>query len=349
MANINLHESYSKKIAERFTVDSFIAGNTSNDYDFDGVKSINISTLKRIPLTVYTRSGMNRFGVPVEVEDELQTLTMTQEPSWTATIDKGNASDQQYIKAAGKVMKMQSDEVTTPASDKYALNVFSNNAGIVEELGTAPAKNNIVETLFKASTALDNALVPSSNRILYVGSTIYNMIRLSPEFIGVDKLAEKILKKGVMGQVADMKVVKVPDSYLPENVYFLITHKKSVLMPFKLKTSRILENQRGINGRVLEWYSYYDAFVLGAKANGVYVAVKSGKKTATPTIAIANGKATITGTGTVYYTTDGSDPRYSKFAQLYTAAVNVETGAEVSAYAVEAGKFKSSVASEVVA
>lgn len=348
MAAINLHEKYEKKIAERFTVDSFVQGNTSNDYSFEGVKSINISTLKTIPLTTYTRNGVNRFGEPIEVEDTLQTLTMTQEPSWTATIDKGTASDQQYIKEAGKVMKMQTEEVTTPAADKYALQVFARDAGQIVEVNT-PTKTTIVTMLFDAAKDLDNALVPTANRILYLPSTLYNMVRLSPEFIGVDKLAAKILKKGVVGEIADMKVVKLPDSYIPANVYFMITHKKSVLMPQKLKTARILDNQRGINGRVLEWYSYYDAFVLGAKANGIYVAAKTGTKTATPTITITGGKATIAGTGTIYYTTDGSDPRYGKFAQVYTTAVNVTAGTTVSAYAVEQGKFKSAVASEVVA
>ncbi|MBR2627613.1 MAG: hypothetical protein IKD30_05055, partial [Peptococcaceae bacterium] len=256
MPAINLHEKHSAKIAERFRTDSFLAGNTNNDYSFDGVKSIKIPTIKTIPVTTYVRSGERRFGQITEVEDTLQTLTMTQEPAWTASIDEGNASDQQYIKKAGKVMKMQSDEVTTPMADKYALNVFANNAGQVVELANAPAKSTIVEMLFAASTALDNALVPTTNRILYIKSSDYNKVRLSPEFIGVDKLAEKILTKGQVGQIADMKVVKLPDNYMPANVHFLITHKKSVMMPFKLKTARILSEVAGINGRLLEWYSY---------------------------------------------------------------------------------------------
>ena len=346
---INLHEKYSAKIAERFKVDSFIAGNTSNDYSFDGVKSLNVSTIKTIPVTKYTRNGKERFGQITEVEDTVQTLTMTQEPAWTASIDEGNASDQQYIKKAGKVMKMQSDEVTTPMADKYALNVFANNAGQVVELSAAPTKTTIVEKIFEASTALDNALVPQTGRILYITSTGYNMVRLSPEFIGVEKLAGRILSKGQVGEIADMKVVKIPDNYMPAHVHFMITHKKSVLMPFKLKTARILSEVVGINGRVLEWYSYYDAFVIGAKANGVYVAAEKGNVTAAPTVAISSGKATITGTGTVYYTTDGSDPRYSRTAKVYSAAVPVVSGETVSAYAVENGKFKSTVASEVVA
>ena len=349
MAAINLHEKYSAKIAERFRTDSFIAGNTSDDYSFDGVKSLNISTVKTVEVTQYKRGGLWRFGQPTEVEDTVQTLTMTQEPSWSATIDAGNASDQQYEKKAGKVMKMQSDEVTTPMSDKYALKQFAQNAGQVVELANAPAKTTIVEMIFNASTALDNALVPQSNRILYITSSYYNLVRLSPEFIGVEKLAGRILTKGQVGEIADMKVVKIPDNYMPANVYFMITHKKSVLMPFKLKTARILSEVPGINGRLLEWYSYYDAFVIGAKANGVYVAAAKGTVSAAPTIAISGGKATITGTGTVYYTTDGSDPRYSRSAQVYSAAVAVASGDTVSAYAVESGKFKSAVASEVVA
>lgn len=350
MPAINLHEAYAKQIAERFTVDSFVKGNTSNDYSFDGVRSINVSTLKTIPVTTYTRGGKDRFGAITEVEDTIQTLTMTQEPAWTATIDEGNASDQQYIKKAGKVMKMQSEEVTTPMSDKYALNVFAQNAGQIVELASAPSKTSIVTTIFDAAAALDDALVPTANRILYVPSDIYNLIRLSNEFMGVDTLAEKVLSKGVMGTIADMKVVKVPKSYMPANVYFLITHKKSVLMPTKLKTSRILDNQRGINGRVLEWYSYYDAFVLGARANGVYAAVKASQKTATPSISLSGAQATVTASGaTIYYTTDGSDPRYSKNAKVYSGAVTLKAGETISAYAQASGKFKSAVASEVYA
>ena len=344
---INLHTKYSKKIADRFKAGSYVAGNVSNDYEFDGVKSVKITTLKNTPVTNYVRNGLHRFGEIKEVEDFTQTLTMTQEPAWTASIDEGNASDQQYIKKAGKYMRQQSDEVTTPKSDKYALEVFAKNAGQIVGI-TAPTKSTIVTQIFDASTALDNAYVPTEGRILYLKSSHYNMVRLSPEFIGVEKLAEKILTKGVMGQIADMKVVKIPDNYMPKNVHFIITHKKSVLMPFKLKTARILSEVAGIDGRVLEYRSYYDAFVIGARANGVYVAAVSGTVTELPTVTIEASQATISGKGTVYYTTDGSDPRYSDTREVYGTAIDVAKGDIVSAFAVESGKFNSGVASEEV-
>ena len=64
----------------------------------------------------------------------------------------------------------------------------------------------------------------------------------------------------------------------------------------------------------------------------------------TPYQETTSAKATITGSGTIMYTTDGSDPRYSKEAKLYSAAVAVAAGAEVRAYAKEEGKFWSAVA-----
>ena len=184
--------------------------------------------------------------------------------------------------------------------------------------------------------------------MLYLKSSQYNMVRLSPEFIGVDNLAEKVLTKGTVGQIADMKVVKIPNNYMPENVHFIITHKKSVLMPNKLKTARILDEVAGIDGRVLEYRSYYDAFVIGARANGVYVAAVSGTTTDIPTVTIEEGQATISGKGIVYYTTDGSDPRYSDSREVYATPIAVEKGDIVSAFAVESGKFNSGVASEEV-
>jgi hypothetical protein len=94
----------------------------------------------------------------------------------------------------------------------------------------------------------------------------------------------------------------------------------------------------------------HDAFVLGKKANGVAVAVLKGNVAAVPAISVSGGKATITASGAtaIYYTTDGSDPRYSKEAKAYTAEVSVAAGDVVRAYATAAGKYRSAVAEKTV-
>lgn len=92
----------------------------------------------------------------------------------------------------------------------------------------------------------------------------------------------------------------------------------------------------------------HDAFVLGKKSSGVAVAVLKGFVQATPTITMDGAKATIASTDAtaIYYTTDGSDPRYSVEAKAYTAAVTLNSGDQLRAYAVAEGKYSSAVAAK---
>lgn len=346
--SINLASKYSSNIAEKFTKESYVAGHTNNDYDFAGVRSITIYTPQTVELNDYIRSGQNRFGTPVEMGDTVQELTLSQDKSYTLTIDRGNNIDQMNVKGAAKMLKMQIKEQVVPFMDKYALGRWAHLAGTING-SAAPTKTSIVGAIFDAAAALDNLLVPDDNRILYLPTSQYNMLRQSSEFLAVDTLAEKALSKGYVGRVADMQVIKVPDSYL-NGVYFLAAYKGSVLMPNKIKTARILDNVAGIDGNVLEGRNYFDAFVLSAKAGGVYAAVPTASVTADPTVAVASGKATVTvaSGATAKYTTDGSDPRYSKSAAVYSAAVDVTTGTTFRVYAEKSDGFASSVVTEQI-
>ena len=172
------------------------------------------------------------------------------------------------------------------------------------------------------------------------------MVRLSAEFQGVDTLADRALEKGCVGTIADMKCIKVPDRYFPEGVYFIIAYRGSVIFPCKLKTARILTDVQGIDGAVLEGRNYFDAFVIGAKADDVYVAADASIVAATPTVSVSGGSATATSTtsgATIRYTVDGSDPRYSKSAQTYTGAVTLEEGQVLRAFAQKDGMLPSGV------
>jgi hypothetical protein len=62
---------------------------------------------------------------------------------------------------------------------------------------------------------------------------------------------------------------------------------------------------------------------------------------------MSGAKATIASTGgTIYYTTDGSDPRYSVEAKAYTGEVTLNAGDQLRAYAAAAGKYNSAVAEQ---
>ena len=65
---------------------------------------------------------------------------------------------------------------------------------------------------------------------------------------------------------------------------------------------------------------------------------------AAPTITLSSGNATLASTtsgAVMLYTTDGSDPRYSKDAKTYTAAFPAAAGTRIRAVATKDGMFSS--------
>jgi len=120
-----------------------------------------------------------------------------------------------------------------------------------------------------------------------------------------------------------------------------------VIFPNKMKTARILTDVAGIDGAVLEGRNYFDAFVLGAKCDGVYAAVAADKVLPMPQVVVAEGKATATcadAEARILYTTDGTDPRYSPNAVVYTGEVTLNEGEVMLCYAKKDGAFASAVA-----
>lgn len=348
MSAVNLHTKYAKEIQTKFTEDSLIAGQLSNNYSFAGVKTVRVSTPITVPMVDYTRSGANRYGTPTEMEDVVQELTLTQDKSFTLTIDKGNNEDQDHIKEAGRMLALQMAEKAIPTMDKYCFAQLCQKAGKVVGNGTALSKSNVCERITAGTTHLDDEEVPSEDRVLYVPADTYAKLRLSEEFKSCDRLMEKSLSKGQVGTYDGMKVINVPKGRWPENVNFIIVHKSAACAPVKLNDTKLHKDPPGISGNLLEGRQYYDLFVFGAKCDGVYVEVNTasgaGTVCATPTIA-ADGKITCTTSGaTVKFTTDGSDPRYSMTAKVGTAADVTEAGTKVRAYAYAAGKYPSAVA-----
>ena len=269
MATINLADKYSKKVAERFALSSITDAYAGKDYDFSGVKSIKIYSIDTVGMNDYTRSGSERFGTLEELGDTVQEMAMTRDRSFTFSIDKGNNAQQFNVKAATRALKRQIDEVVTPELDTYRLNAWATGAGLNGT--TAITKANAIETIMTAGAAMSNALVPKKNRVLFIKESVYIHCKLAEQVVGLEKLGEKAVKDGSVGMLDNMKVVPVPDSYMPEGVNFIVKYKGATVDPVQLRTYRVLTEQRGIDGDVVEGRIIYDAFVLDTKKNGIYV------------------------------------------------------------------------------
>lgn len=348
---INLAVKYADKIAKKFQAETYLHGKLQGEYSFDGVRSVTIYTPITTALTDYTRSGIARFGTPTDVSDEIQTLTLTKDRAFAKIIDKANNSEQMKIKKAGEIMSLQIKEQAGPEMDTRGFKVFAENAGQVT-LNVAPVAGTIVGLLSTDLAKLDNAFVPQEGRMIFLPVTYASILRLSTEVLAIDPMGEKALTKGVIGTFMGATVVKVPDSFFPTNVWYLIVHKDCAFLPVKLETLRILTEVAGIDGSLLEYHGMYDAYVLGSKANGVLVncatALRVGATTITPTGA-SHAITNATGSAVIYYTLDGSDPRYSGTRQVYASAVTLSAGQTIKAVGTKADMVNGAVASATYA
>ena len=269
MATINLATKFSTKVAERFSIGSLTDAYAGKEYDFSGVKSIKVYSIDTVEMANYTRSGTDRFGTLNELGDTVQEMAMTQDRAFTYSIDKGNAAQQYNIKAATRSLKRQIDEVVTPEIDKYRLAQWAAGKGLTK-VDASLTKSSVLEAIMTGSMEMNNALVPKKNRVLFIKESIYLQCKLADQIVGIDKLGEKAIKDGSVGMIDLMKVVPVPDSYFPENTNFIIKYKNATVDPVQLKTYRILTEQRGVDGDVVEGRIIYDSFVLTTRNKGIY-------------------------------------------------------------------------------
>lgn len=336
---VNLASKYSKEIAKAFAIKSVVDGHTNKKYDFIGVKTLKVWNPTTQALNNYSRTGTNRYGSPAEMQDMVQEMQVQKDRSFSITIDAGNNDEQMRAKAPGEMLRMEMDEQVIPEMDKFALGEFIDHAGKIEVLAATPTSSTIAEKVSDGMVALSNKNVPNDGRVIYIAWTYFGALRLSSQFMGLDSLGGKVLKTGGLGLFMGAEVVPVPDNYLKKGssqCYFLIAHKDAMLQPKKIQDYFVKENPAGINGSLLEGRFLYGAFVLGAKADGVYAAVAAGTQQTAPTVTVVTGTATLTSSGAtgIKYTLDGTDPRYSDSAILTSTGGTVSVGATYTVKAV---------------
>lgn len=346
---INLAAKYEKKLDERFAQSSITDAYAGKKYEFTGVNTIKIWSVDQVKPVDYNRAGTNfRFGTVNELGDTVQTLTLKNDRGFTFSIDHGNAQEQFNIKHANSILKTNWDEVVTPEVDQYRLRAWMNGAGQGAISSTALTKSNIVEAIMTAGTGLSNKFVPKKNRTLFIRETLYIATKLASEITGIDTLGAKAVRDGSVGTLDGMKIVPVPDSYFPDGVNFMIKYKGATVDPMTLKVLRVQKNPLGFDADVGECRYIHDSFVLGNKADGIYVHAKDGVCAAPAgDTTTAAGKVTLTcatSGASIRYTTDGSNPKTSDTAADYSAAFTAPAaGSVVKAYAAKAGLLDSAI------
>lgn len=269
---VNYADKYASEIDERFKIGSLTDLAINQNYDFDGVNTVNIYSSDTVPLNDYDlAANNNRYGTPQELGNDVEGLVLSQDKSFTFTIDRRNNEDTMMTNAAGVALNREIREVIIPTVDKYRIGIMVSKAGtVLEQTITA---DNAYSSFLDASLELFDKEVPTSERIAFVTPAYYKFIKLDKAFTGVGDSANELAKKGVVGTVDNTYIVIVPTSYFPADakINFLVTHPSATIGPMKLSEYKIHDNPPGINGWLVEGRIYYDAFVPKNKKNAILV------------------------------------------------------------------------------
>ena len=279
MATINLATKFLPLVDEKFTTESKKSLLTNTDFDWTGAHSIKIYKVSTSGMNDYDRSASNtenwsRFGPVGGLDAVTEEMVLKKDRSFTFAIDKLDTDETAQQLEAASALERQMREVVIPEVDSYTYGVMCEGAGLKPE-AVALTADNICDEIFKANTALDNAEVPETGRILVVTPDTYLLMKRSKEIFLETDIAEDMRIKGVIAMLDGAKVVKVPVNRLPEGFGFMIAHPVATVAPTKLEDYRAHQDPPGISGSLVEGRICYDAFVLDNKKNAIYYQAKT--------------------------------------------------------------------------
>lgn len=238
--------------------------------DFNGKNSVTIYTVDVVSEVDYVRSGSNRFGALNELGTGTQTFTLSQDKSFTFSVDRGHLEDSQMVQEANKAVKRQVAEVSVPNTDIYTLAqahavALANSQGATAAVTSA----NAYAKFLAQNDALTEAKVPESGRHCFMSPATYSLLKQDTTFMRSCDTTMADLKKGIIGNVDGVTLHKVPSTYLPTNMVFQFICEDVLIRPMKFNSVRVLTDVQGIDGAVAEGRRYYDVFVPDNKAVGL--------------------------------------------------------------------------------
>lgn len=278
MANIQLAEKFLPLVDEKFAAESKKSLLTNNNFDWNGAHTVKVYKVSTSNMNDYDREakngGWSRFGPVAGLDAVTEEFSLKKDRSFTFAIDKLDTDETNQQLAAASALERQMREVVIPEVDSYTYGVMCEGAGI-KPAAVALSAENICDEIFKANTALDNAEVPETERILVVTPDTYLLMKQSKDIMMETDIAQDMRMKGVIAMVDGAKVIRVPANRLPAAFGFMIAHPVATVAPSKLEDYRVHKDPPGISGDLIEGRICYDAFVLENKKNAIYYQAKT--------------------------------------------------------------------------
>lgn len=266
---VNLALKYSDKLDQIWTHASYTDNWINKKYDFDGVDTVKVYTVTSVAPGDYDRAGTgDRFGGNAELQDTIATYQLTKDKSFKIAIDRGNYEQGMRAKKAGEVMRIQMNEQIIPMIDADRLETAMNGATAVTQVVTAGT--DAYQDTLKLNEYLDEVKAPLEGRVLFVTPAEYNLIKTAiTTNILASEYNNKLVRKGFVGELDGVPVVKVPTSYFPAGTQAILLHRDTLLGVRQVTETRIITDSEFVSGSILLGRFIFGSFILKGKEKGV--------------------------------------------------------------------------------
>lgn len=271
---IDLVTKYLPYVDELFTTESKKSLLTNQDLSWTGAHTVKVYKVTTAGMNDYGRSGpaegqWSRYGQVKSLDATTEEMTLKKDRSFTFAIDKLDKDETGDQLAAASALARQVRQVVIPEVDAHVYGIMVAGAGNKPE-AVALNSENIYTKIIEGNTALDNAEVPETGRVILVTPDVYLLMKQCKDITMETDIGNDMRIRGVISNLDGANVIKVPASRVPAGFGFMIAHPCATVAPTKLEDYKVHQDPPGISGDLVEGRIVYDAFVLENKAKAIY-------------------------------------------------------------------------------
>ncbi|MDE5539923.1 MAG: capsid protein [Bacilli bacterium] len=291
MAAVNYAESYERALAQAYpnVLNFGELYNVSNNqvYKFVDSKTIHIPSI-----STTGRKNVNRDAIDGNfqrnVDNSFETKTLTFYREWSTSIDPADVLDTNMILTIQNATKVFNEEQKFPEKDAYTISkIYADWTAEGKTADTtALTVDNILIVFDKLMEAMDEALVPSTGRLLYVTPAVKTLLKQASN-IGLSRDVNSNQHKidRVVNRLDEVKLISVP-SFLMKTAYdfttgfepsasakqinLFLVHPSAILTPNKYAFVGMEAPAAGTKGDYIYYEKEYaDVFILNNRTGAI--------------------------------------------------------------------------------
>lgn len=226
----------------------------SNDAIFMEGRSFTVLKGDTTELKDYKRNAQNEWDHPKIQET---TYYLDQEKYWGRFVDALDKRDTEGNIDIDYVVAKQSAEVVAPYLDELRFKTLARNKQ--KHLSVGTEEDAHYDAVLNVSVELDEINAPQS-RILFVSPKYYKAIKKYVVGLPQGDTQQKVLGKGVQGELDGFTVVKVPSKIL-QGLEAMAVIGQVIASPIQANVAKLNSNVPGMFGTLAEQLIYTGAFV----------------------------------------------------------------------------------------